>query len=292
MKNYHKYLPVTETEKQWGFYVTTVGCSQVKPGEAYPPSHEHPSSHIFTWNKGRILDGYYLVFISSGKGIFESDQTVPSVITEGTCFFLFPGIWHRYKPDIKTGWEEYWVGFKGSYPDYLMNKGFFNPVKPFIHTGLDESLLSSYQCLIENVLNSHHGYHQIIPGITLEMLGMVYKLSLHEKMQENATHQLIDKAMFLLRESVEEEIDMLKLAQKLPMGYSKFRKEFKAVTGLAPHQYLLTHKISKAKELLQSTNLSINEIAYQTGFESVFYFSKLFKKRNGVSPKSYRQTWR
>jgi len=72
------------------------------------------------------------------------------------------------------------------------------------------------------------------------------------------------------------------------MSYSKFRQAFKKSTGLSPNQYYLNIRLNKAKELLTSTSLNINEIAYHTGFESIFYFSKLFKKKNGVSPKDYR----
>ena len=56
----------------------------------------------------------------------------------------------------------------------------------------------------------------------------------------------------------------------------------------SPSQYHLNVRLNRAKELLTSTALSINEIASHTGFESVFYFSKLFKKKNGASPRSYR----
>jgi AraC-like DNA-binding protein len=72
------------------------------------------------------------------------------------------------------------------------------------------------------------------------------------------------------------------------MSYSKFRKLFKESTGESPNQYHLNLRLDKAKELLHTTNLNVTEVAYNLGFESVFYFSKLFKKKNGVSPKSYR----
>src|SRR5579859_3238713 len=68
MHNYHKYLAVTPVEEAWGFYVTTIGYSRTDPNQAYPDNKKHPLTHSFTWNKGRILNGYYLVFISRGQG--------------------------------------------------------------------------------------------------------------------------------------------------------------------------------------------------------------------------------
>jgi AraC-like DNA-binding protein len=99
---------------------------------------------------------------------------------------------------------------------------------------------------------------------------------------------LIAKATFIIQESFENAIDMEKLANELPMGYSSFRKAFKRITGESPNQYHLNLRLNRAKDLLTSTLLNINEIADHTGFDSVFYFSKLFKKKNGVSPKYYR----
>jgi AraC-like DNA-binding protein len=79
------------------------------------------------------------------------------------------------------------------------------------------------------------------------------------------------------------------LIRELAIGYSKFRKLFKRSTGKSPNQYHINLRLDKAKELLSTTNLNVTEVAYQLGFDSVFYFSRLFKKKNGVSPKSFRE---
>ncbi len=289
MNNYHKYLTVTPAEEAWGFYLTTVGYSRTNPNQAYPPNPEHPLTHSFTWNKGRILNGYYLVFISKGKGIFESALTEPSLIKAGTCFFLFPGVWHRYKPDADSGWEEYWIGFKGSYPDELMNKGFFDPKMPVMSAGLHEDLLTLIFKILDHVRSAPLGYHHVIPGITLEILGLVYALSQHKNPDGDLDGQAIARAKFILRENLEGPLDMEALVRELAMGYSKFRKLFKQATGQSPNQYHINLRLDKAKELLSTTNLNVTEVAYQLGFDSVFYFSRLFKKKNGVSPKSYRE---
>ena len=73
------------------------------------------------------------------------------------------------------------------------------------------------------------------------------------------------------------------------MSYSKFRKAFKHSTKKSPNQYLLDLRLDKAKELLQFTTLTVDEISYKTGFNSIAYFSNYFKKRNGISPRAYRE---
>jgi AraC-like DNA-binding protein len=289
MSNFHKYLAITPLEEEWGFYVTTVGYSRTDPNEAYPHNTEHPLTHSFTWNKGRILNGYYLVFISRGHGVFESALSEPTVITAGTCFFLFPGVWHRYRPDPESGWEEYWIGFKGAYPDQLMNKGFFSSQLPVVSAGLNDTVLTLINKVLDNVKSGAIGYHQVISGITLQLLGLVHALSKHKEEGKNVDEQSVEAAKFFLRENLEGPLDMKKLIKELSISYSKFRKMFKQATGQSPNQYHLNLRLEKARELLSTTNLNVTEVAYQLGFDSVFYFSKLFKKKNGVSPKSYRE---
>lgn len=288
MKNFFKYLNFRPNEEQWGLYVTTVGYSKIAPNQKYPNNEEHPQSHSFNWDKGRILNGYYLIFISKGEGVFETARTKPTTVSAGTCFFLFPGVWHRYKPNVKTGWEEYWLGFNGYYADELMKKEFFNPDTPFVDAGLNTDMLTLFHAIIDRVRNSYNGYPQIIAGMALQILGVVNSISLFNEHENDPTSRLISKAKFLLQESLERPVDMEHLVKELPMSYSNFRKAFKKRTGESPHQYHLNLRLDKAKDLLLSTTLNINEIANQTGFESVFYFSKLFKKKNGVSPKFYR----
>lgn len=288
MKNFCKYLNISPIEENWGLYVNTVGYDRVDPNQHYPKNEEHPQNHCFSWSQGRILSEYQLIFISKGQGVFESAYTKPTTINEGTCFFLYPGVWHRYKPNSNSGWEEYWIGFNGSYPSELMNKNFFNVEMPFIDVGLYQELLSLWHNLIETVRISSTGFQQVIAGITLQILGVINAVSMHKMQDMDPVGRLITKAKFLLEESIEKPVDMEMLVKELPMGYSNFRKTFKKITGESPNQYHLNLRLNKAKELLTTTTLNINEVAEQTGFDSLFYFSKLFKKKNGRSPKFYR----
>src|SRR5262245_30587507 len=112
MVNYYKYLPVSEEDENWGLSVLNTGCTRIKPGTAYPNS-THPAHHYFNWVKGRVLQEYQVIYITKGSGQFDSKSAGTVTVQEGSVIFLFPGERHRYKPDAKTGWDEYWVGFNG-----------------------------------------------------------------------------------------------------------------------------------------------------------------------------------
>lgn len=288
MENYHKYLNITEFEKSWGFYVNTVGAAKVGPNKNYPDNRHHPDDHSFTWNKGRILDSYYIVYITKGEGLLESAKAEPATVKAGCCFFLYPGVWHRYKPHPHSGWEEYWVGFNGNYPDELMKKGFFSAENAFMEVGLHEELLQLFHALIRNVRTAEVGYRQVVTGITLQILAVLNTVSRYKAPDTDQPSKLISKAKFLLQESIETPVNLQEMVKELPMGYSRFRKAFREMMGISPNQYHLDLRLEKARELLLSTNLTISEVAFKTGFSSIFYFSRLFTHKNGLSPKEFR----
>ncbi|MBO9619911.1 MAG: helix-turn-helix domain-containing protein [Niabella sp.] len=292
MINFHKYLAKTAVEDSWGLYVTTVGYTKVREHQPYPITKDHPNTHRFTWNKGRILNDYYIVFISKGSGVFETAHQDASTVNEGSCFLLFPGTWHRYKPFSKIGWEEYWIGFNGFYPQHLMASDFFNKKNPVIHVGLNESLLIAFHGLIDTIKAAAPGYHQLIAGFALQIISLVYAASIYKTENINDALQYISKAKFLLQEALESDVCMTAIAKQLTVSYSKFRKDFKQVTGLSPNQYHLELRLGKAAELLRASNLPVIEVAEQTGFETLFYFSRIFKKKFQVAPRQYRQQHR
>lgn len=62
-----------------------------------------------------MLQEYQVVYITAGKGRFQSGSDRSRVVVPGTVLLLYPGVPHRYCPDRGTGWDEFWVGFNGAY---------------------------------------------------------------------------------------------------------------------------------------------------------------------------------
>src|ERR1700748_3542035 len=137
MPDYYKYLPVSTDDAGWGLSVLNTGATQIPPGMAYP-SAGHPAHHYFKWSKGRVLQEHQVIYITKGEGLFESDRAGKREVRGGTIILLFPGERHRYKPHRNTGWDEYWVGFKGPVTDKLFEKSFFTPDTPTIDIGYHE----------------------------------------------------------------------------------------------------------------------------------------------------------
>ena len=106
LENYFRYIPVRQRDVQWGLYVTGAGCTSILPGESPYPPKIHPELYDFRWESGRTLPEYQLIYIAGGEGVFESAPTGEQNVAAGTVILLFPGVWHRYRPQPKTGWDE------------------------------------------------------------------------------------------------------------------------------------------------------------------------------------------
>lgn len=113
-----------------------------------------------------------------------------------------------------------------------------------------------------------------------------------EYQNNNHADELISEVQHWLQENYAENISIEALAKKYDISERHFSRRFKKATHQTPSAYLMTVRINMAIDLLQKTNLSIHEIAYQIGFSDISYFSALFKKQLSVTPSEYRKTVR
>ncbi|WP_448212213.1 GlxA family transcriptional regulator [Colwellia sp. MEBiC06753] len=101
--------------------------------------------------------------------------------------------------------------------------------------------------------------------------------------------QAILKAQEWLESHFHKEIIMDDLAQQVGLGARTFKRRFKLATGENPINYLQRIRVEMAKERLEKTTDTINNIIWSVGYEDVSSFRQLFKRFTGLTPKDYRQ---
>ena len=281
--------PVTSEEDElWGLTVTTVGYQKIAENESYPP-RDHPLGYYFNVDKGRILNEYQLLYITDGNGVFTYGNSKQSCfITEGKMFFLMPGVWHTYKPLENSGWNEYWIGFKGKIIQNIVDEGFFINRAPVFNIGLNERIIDLYLKAIEIANEERAGFQQALSGIVMHILGLMYYRDKTRDFEDVDLINKIDKAKVIMRESVYKNLTAEDISKQLNISYSGFRRAFKEYTGSSPTRYMLELKLNEAKLLLSTTNQPVKEISYVLNFENPDYFPIFFKKRTGLTPVEYR----
>ena len=281
------YLTIGDKDEKWGVVVTTIGYQFIPPGTKYPLS-AHPDNYSFMPRGGRILNEYQLVYITKGSGYFASQSCPEAPVKAGTVISLFPGEWHSYHPDDETGWDEYWVGFKGSYIDDRVANRFLVREQPLHNIGISSGIVSLYEEILQLASAEKAGCQQMMSSIVLHILGSIYYKERNNSYANTFILEKVNAARELMKD-VDNPRDVEAIARELGVSYSWFRKTFKEYTGISPAQYQLQQRLLKAKEMLTGTDINISDIAYALKFVNTGQFSTFFKHKEGVTPSDFRK---
>ena len=279
----YQYLAVSGQDEDWGLYATGAGHACYEPYETYPRGG-HPSGYTFSWDKGRVLQVYALVYITYGRGVFEG-KTGGKSIDAGDLILLRPGQWHRYRPDPETGWHESWICFNGRIAQDLFAQNPFPNDPPVLSIGYNEQMLRLFMQAKELATEMPRAFQQRIAAHIMHILALARAA---EQPVSSDDEDMVRRIRCALTEHLERNVRMEDVAADLRVGYAKFRRTFKTQTGLSPGQYHLQLRIGRAKDLLTGTVLPVKQVALELGFDSPFYFSRIFKKKTGFAPQEWR----
>jgi len=288
-----RYLPGYVEGGVWGLAVFNIG-DEFTPANfkeyPYPKGKNiHPSPYFHTWEQGRVLDDYHILINLAGNGEFESKTGGCHPIHPGDAFILFPGEWHRYRPEKATGWHTWWMGLRGAHALHLMN-AFFSPGHPVIPVGDLKNLIDTYR-EISKLVNADPerfaGRIAVLSTLIIDEVQSAQRISQTTDLQD-----LMNKAKLTLLARSQEEVDLEALSRELGMSYSKFRRTFQQSAGMPPRKYLLTIRINRAKALLAETNRKVADIAGAVGFSNQGYFARYFQQAAGTTPLEYRKKMR
>ena len=102
------------------------------------------------------------------------------------------------------------------------------------------------------------------------------------------TNKKLTLVLDLIESDLSEDLSLKVLAKAAGLSEYHFLRLFKQSTGLTPHQYVISQRIERAKELLQKTQMTITEIAYLLGFSTPAHFTHHFRRKTGITPREMR----
>lgn len=289
MVNFFKYLQANVDYAYDDLVVINAGHTHIGPGSSYPPER-HPTHHYFDFQRGRVIDEYQLVLISDGKGVLETQSTGLSRLVAGQGFILFPGEWHRYKPDRQTGWTESWVGFRGSVSMLNKSADLISREKPIFTIGSDDRVSNLFTAVFDRVRNEIVGSEYVLSGAVIHLLGYILTMLKRQELNiTSRTDEIILNAKSIMESQFSEKVNLEEIAGELKISYAWFRKYFRKNTGYSPYDYLLNIRINHARLLLKNSGLSVKEISRAAGFESQQQFCRTYKKKTGQTPMEFRR---
>lgn len=133
------------------------------------------------------------------------------------------------------------------------------------------------------LLISFYIYHILILLSRCYLAGFI-----KTRVTSQSQQRIIQKALLYIDENYTTEIDIKKLSDKLNISQQYLSHVFRKEMGISPRKYINSYRIKKAKDLLADSDLNISEVAFQLGFTNQYYFSRIFKQIEGISPSVYR----
>jgi AraC-like DNA-binding protein len=288
--DYFRYFSPSRDIKAWGLGVTAAGFTHVKPGSSYPPGH-HPTDHDFAWEHGRILEALQIVLIVSGSGTFEMSGGGAKPLVSDSVFAILPRTWHRYRPNVATGWVESWVEVQGPVIAELLRKGVFSKESVVRSGAMAAGLDAALEALHAIARDAGPGFNPELSAHALAVVAAWRRIGMIQEEQPQARRAVVAAEQYLA-DHFSEPVNVQALSKKLGMAYSHFRREFQHHTGFAPWRYVLHLRLSRARRMLASSQSTLEDIAARLGFSSAFHFSAAFKRTYGVSPNQWRKEMR
>ncbi len=231
-----------------------------------------------------------LIYCIDGAGWYRVDgKTIPVAANH---FFILPaGKPHAYGADEQSPWTIYWIHFSGAHAGiYAAGAQQPQEVKPDRH-----SRINYRNQIFEEMFNTLNG------GVSLESLRYVSSL-LHyylASMRYISTYRHADDslesegvvaaAIHYMEEHLEKRMTLAEIAAYTGYSPSHFSALFRARTGESPLGCFNRLKIEASCRMLRETGMRINQICHKVGIADCYYFSRLFRRITGCSPRQYRQ---
>ena len=285
------------------------------------PKPEHPlvsvlkvenTKHLHTIEPRNLVLDFYMIAlkrVTNGKLKYGQQQYD---FNEGIMSFMSPN--QVFSITLDNEDEELkqsgWVLF--IHPDFFWNTTLAKKINQydFFDYSVTEALVLSEKeevtinAIMENIRQEYHSnidkFSKEIIVSQIETL-LNYSQRFYNRQfitREKANHQILDRLEKLLIDYFNSDNLISKglptvqcIADKLNVSPSYLGSLLRTLTGQNTQQHIHEKLISKAKEKLSTTNLSISEIAYELGFEHPQSFSKLFKTKTNLSPLKFRQSF-
>lgn len=241
-----------------------------------------------TWRpKGRL--DYQLLYIVSGKTHFYFGGK-ERIVTAGHMVLIQPRMEQKYEYFGEDKPEVYWVHFTGSNVKNILRKYEIPLDDPVFYSGASSTYTYIFKEMINELQTCKTGFEELLTMYLKQIFLLVQRTRMEEKPSVSTyIQEEIEYARRYFNEHYNEPISIQDYAESRNMSVCWFQRNFKQIVNHTPMQYLLMIRINNAVSLLETTDYGLSEISAIVGYEDPLYFSRLFRKIKGISPRDYRK---
>lgn len=245
----------------------------------------HTSSHA-------NLQSYLFFTVVSGAGMLSYEGKENRLMT-GDCVFIDCTTPYSHTTSPDNLWTLKWVHFHGINMPAIYQKYCERGGRPVFRPEDSAQIIDVWSQLIEVATGHDYVRDMLINQYLSELMVCIMSESWHPENQEDLPKKrsLIIPVKDFLDSHYGNKITLDGLAAKFYINKYYLTKTFKEQYGVSINSYLLSVRITKAKQLLRFSEKSVEEIGYECGLGAPHYFSSKFKEVEGVPPSVYRVQW-
>lgn len=236
-------------------------------------------------------DDNLLLYCVDGTGRLRvGDTRYP--VTPGDLILLPQGVAHSYTATRSEPWTLYWVHFQGVSSRLFIEYLGYRDNRPVVRAGLAPALATGFHSLLSVGKTGYSSGAFINAANQLRHLFTQFALEANREQASHASGLDLDAIQAYMQDNIHQSLDLDDLAEVAHLSKYHFSGRYKALTGYSPIKHFLHMKVEYACQLLDSSDLSVKAIAAAVGYEDPLYFSRLFRKTMGLSPRAYRSSVR
>lgn len=249
-----------------------------------------PNAQYHYRERENDCNSYIIIFCSNGKGFFSLNGGEKRTVTKGQILIIPPNTPHCYGSLADTPWSIYWMHLSGKSVSDLFSSSDYNSMIVDIPLPSQAKFIELFEEVYINLeYNLNLQSPVYLSKIVEHIIGLIYD-SFNKSSYPTKTNSTVEVAISYMSQHLRENITLDDLCKNTGFSRPHLNNIFKKATGFSPVTYFLHLKIRSCCKYLDFTDLSIKEISDKFGFSDPYYFSRLFKKVMGESPRKYRNT--